>query len=148
ADEAYHIGPALASESYLNINKLFEVAKTSGADAIHPGYGFLAENSHFARKVADNGLIFIGPLPETIRLMGNKTESRQAMIDAGVPVVPGTKKSIETVDEVHKIIDDLGGYPILIKAAAGGGGKGMRVVKDPNDLGRALQAAKGEAEKA
>ncbi len=148
ADEAFCIGPAIAAESYLNINKILEVAKTAGVDAIHPGYGFLAENANFAQQVADNGLIFIGPLPDTISLMGSKTESRKAMMNAGVPVVPGAKGSIETVDDAKKIVEQLGGYPILIKAAAGGGGKGMRTVFAEKDLARAFEAAKGEALKA
>jgi acetyl-CoA carboxylase biotin carboxylase subunit len=148
ADEAYHIGPAIASESYLRIDKIIEVAQKSGADAIHPGYGFFAENAGFAQKVLDDGLIFIGPLPETIRLMGSKTESRKSMMEAGVPVVPGTMEAINSVEEAKDIVDQLGGYPILIKAAAGGGGKGMRLVRNARDLPRSLEQAQGEALKA
>ncbi len=148
ADEAYCVGPAVASESYLRMDKIIEVAKESGADAIHPGYGFLAENPVFAQKVMDNGLIFIGPLPDTIALMGSKTESRKAMMDAGVPVVPGAREAIKTEQEADELIKTLGGYPVLIKAAAGGGGKGMRTVYQKSELARALEAARNEALKA
>lgn len=148
ADEAYCIGPAVAAESYLKADTIIGVAKKSGADAIHPGYGFFAENAGFAQKVLDNGLIFIGPPPDTIRLMGSKTESRKTMMEAGVPVVPGTKEALRSADEAKEIVARLGGYPILIKAAAGGGGKGMRRVHNDKDLPRALEAAKSEALKA
>ena len=145
ADEAYCIGPPIASESYLQIDKLLAVAEKSGSDAIHPGYGFLAENAPFAQAVLDSGLIFIGPLPETISLMGSKTECRKAMMKAGVPVVPGAKGAIDTIESAKEIVKQLGGYPILIKAAAGGGGKGMRTVWEEKDLQRSFEAAKGEA---
>ncbi|MCB0313385.1 MAG: acetyl-CoA carboxylase biotin carboxylase subunit, partial [Calditrichaeota bacterium] len=148
ADEAYCIGPAVAAESYLNIPKILDVAKRAGADAIHPGYGFLAENARFARAVLDAGLIFIGPNPDTISLMGSKTESRKTMMDAGVPVVPGARDALETVEDARAMADQMGGYPVLIKAAAGGGGKGMRTVRRPEDLARAFDAARGEAQKA
>lgn len=148
ADEAYCIGPAKASESYLNIETILNVAKKAKVDAIHPGYGFLAENPEFARLVQKQGLIFIGPNPDTIRLMGSKTESRKNMMNAGVPVVPGSKDIIKSVKQAEVIVKDLGGYPVLIKAAAGGGGKGMRVVHTASELSRALDASKNEAMKA
>lgn len=148
ADEAYCIGPAVAAESYLKMDTIIDVAKMAGADAIHPGYGFLAENREFAKRVMDSGLIFIGPLPDTIHLMGSKTESRKRMMDAGVPVVPGARESVETVAEAEKLVEQLGGYPVLIKAAAGGGGKGMRTVRKSTELARAFEAARGEALKA
>ncbi|NOX35963.1 MAG: acetyl-CoA carboxylase biotin carboxylase subunit [Calditrichaeota bacterium] len=145
ADEAYLLGPAPSTESYLNMDKIIEIARKSGCDAIHPGYGFLAENPHFARKVAEAGLIFIGPRPDTIRLMGSKTESRKIMQQAGVPVVPGTTRPIKDVAEAEAIIDSIGGYPVMLKAAAGGGGKGMRIVRNSSELPRALEAGRNEA---
>ena len=148
ADEAYPIGPPPAPESYLKGETIISVALQSHCDAIHPGYGFLSENDKFARQVKDAGLIFIGPEPETIRLMGNKTASRRTMSDAGVPVVPGTKESIESLQQAEEIVERIGGYPILIKAAAGGGGKGMRVVTSASEIARALKAAQSEALKA
>ncbi|RMF60386.1 MAG: acetyl-CoA carboxylase biotin carboxylase subunit [Calditrichaeota bacterium] len=148
AEEAYHIGPPPSTESYLLGEKLIEIALQSGCQAIHPGYGFLSENADFARAVMEAGLIFIGPRPETIELMGSKTASRKTMIDAGVPVVPGSKEAVQSLSQAEEIIASLGGYPILLKAAAGGGGKGMRVVKTASELSRALEAAKGEALKA
>ncbi|RMI09216.1 MAG: acetyl-CoA carboxylase biotin carboxylase subunit [Calditrichaeota bacterium] len=148
ADEAYCIGPPPATESYLNMDALLDVARRSGAQAIHPGYGFLAENPEFAARVEEAGLIFIGPTPETIRLMGSKTRARQAMIDAGVPVVPGTSAALSSPEEAAQVVESIGGYPVLIKAAAGGGGKGMRIVHNAGDLPRALEAAAGEAAKA
>jgi propionyl-CoA carboxylase alpha chain len=148
ADEAFCIGPARASESYLDKDKLLKVAHQTKADAIHPGYGFLAENADFAQKVQKEKLIFIGPNPDTIRLMGSKTESRKNMIAAGVPVVPGSQEPIKSLKHAKSIIADMGGYPVLIKAASGGGGKGMRVVRSAADLERAMQASKSESEKA
>ncbi len=145
ADEAYCIGAAAPAESYLNINKIIEVAQKSGAEAIHPGYGFLAENAGFATAVSEAGLIFIGPNPDTIALMGSKTESRKAMIAANVPVVPGTKDALASPEDARKAVDAINGYPVLIKAAAGGGGKGMRIVKNAGELERAFLAAKNEA---
>lgn len=148
ADEAYPIGPAAAAQSYLNMDAILEAARKSGADAVHPGYGFFAENADFAQRVEDSGLIFIGPSPQTIRLMGSKTEARKTMMDAGVPVVPGAREALASVEEAQQVIEYLGGFPVLIKAAAGGGGKGMRLVREAKELPRALEAAKGEALKA
>jgi acetyl-CoA carboxylase, biotin carboxylase subunit len=147
ADEAYAIGPSAPRESYLRIDRLLDVARRSGADAVHPGYGFLAENAGFARACRDAGLTFIGPTPEAIDLMGSKTAARATAIAAGVPVVPGTHDPLGAdvpVDEVAAIAARVG-YPILIKAVAGGGGKGMRTVPDAADLPGALRAARSEA---
>ncbi len=145
ADEAYPIGPAPSSESYLRVDRLLEVAGKSGAEAIHPGYGFLAERAPFAQAVEDAGLIFIGPAPETILAMGDKTEARRRMEEAGVPIVPGTTEPLTDADEAVAIAERMG-FPVLLKAAAGGGGKGMRVVEDADSLPRALDAARREAE--
>jgi acetyl-CoA carboxylase biotin carboxylase subunit len=147
ADQAYAIGPNAPRESYLRIDKIIDVALASGANAVHPGYGFLAENPDFARACRDAGLIFIGPTPEAIDLMGSKTAARAVAIAAGVPVVPGSKEPLgaEVADaEVARIADGVG-YPILIKAVSGGGGKGMRTVTDPAELASALRAARSEA---
>ena len=125
ADESVEIGPANPSESYLNFDKVIGAAKETNSDAIHPGYGFLSENGEFAKFVADSGLIFIGPDPDTIRLMGDKAESKKMMIDAGVPTIPGSDGELSgNIDAIARGI----GYPLMVKAAAGGGGKGMRVV--------------------
>ena len=144
ADEAYHIGPSSSSESYLNADKIIEVAKKSKADAIHPGYGFLSENASFAQKCADNGIKFIGPSPEVINQMGNKIQARLTMIAAGVPVVPGTTESLKTekdaVDTIKKI-----GLPVMVKAAAGGGGKGMRLITNDKDIVSLVRSARSEA---
>jgi acetyl-CoA carboxylase biotin carboxylase subunit len=147
ADEAYPIGPNPPRESYLKIDALIAVAQASGADAVHPGYGFLAENEEFSRACRDAGLTFIGPSPEAIELMGSKTAARQAAIAAGVPVVPGTATPLgpDVPDaEVLEIARDVG-YPLMLKAVAGGGGKGMRVVATPDELPGALRAARSEA---
>jgi acetyl-CoA carboxylase biotin carboxylase subunit len=143
AQEAYHVGEAPAAESYLHAAKLIEVAKNSGANAVHPGYGFLAENADFAQAVQDVGLIWIGPPPEVIRLMGDKIGARQTMMAAGIPVVPGTQTELQ--DEDLMILAERIGYPLLIKAAAGGGGKGMRDVYQRQDLRDSLRAARNEA---
>jgi acetyl-CoA carboxylase, biotin carboxylase subunit len=144
ADEAYLVGPAPSSESYLRVDRLLEVAGEAGVDAVHPGYGFLAERAHFAQAVEEAGLVFVGPTAATIAAMGDKTEARRRMGEAGVPVVPGTTEPVggsETaLDEAQRL-----GYPVLLKAAAGGGGKGMRVVRSPEELPRALDAARREA---
>ncbi len=146
AEEAYCIGPAPATESYLRIDRILDVAKKAGADAIHPGYGFLAENPEFARACRDAGITFIGPPPEAIEAMGDKVQARKTMKAAGVPVVPGTDDNIsdeEAVAAAHEL-----GFPVLIKAAAGGGGKGMRLVQSAEELPRALAAARREAKAA
>ena len=147
ANEAYHIGPSPSAESYLSQDKIIDAAKRSGADAIHPGYGFLAENAEFAKRCADEGIIFIGPKPETITLLGDKLQARAAALEAGLPVVPG--ETIEG-DDLKTAIGkaETVGYPILIKAAAGGGGKGMRVVHEPKQFEEALERASSEAKSA
>jgi acetyl-CoA carboxylase biotin carboxylase subunit len=144
ADEAYLIGPAPSTESYLKMDKIIEVAKKSKVDAIHPGYGFLSENAEFAKKVKEAGIIFIGPSPEAIEAMGDKLTARQLMIKSGVPVVPGTQKKLDTVEELKKVASEIG-FPIMIKASAGGGGKGMRLVRDKNELVQSYNMARSEA---
>jgi acetyl-CoA carboxylase, biotin carboxylase subunit len=146
ADEAYPIGPAAASESYLNIPKILDVASRSGADAIHPGYGFLSENATFAQACADAGVKFIGPTAAAMQAMGSKTRARQAMEKAGVPFVPGTSRGVESLDEAEQVAAKIG-YPVMLKAAAGGGGKGMRLVHAPGELKSSLEAARSEAER-
>jgi acetyl-CoA carboxylase biotin carboxylase subunit len=146
ADEAYHIGPAPASESYLRIDRILDVARRSGADAIHPGYGFLAENAEFAQACADAGVVFIGPPPAAIAAMGDKVEARRRMQAAGVPVVPGTEAGLPH-EELQRAAEELG-YPVMVKAAAGGGGKGMRLVRERGELPAALAAAGREAQAA
>jgi propionyl-CoA carboxylase alpha chain len=145
ADEAYHIGPAAAAESYLDQETILDVAARSGADAIHPGYGFLSENADFAEACAEAGVHFIGPPPEAIRAMGDKTAARQLMEEAGVPMAPGTTDAVGSTDEGEEIAAEIG-YPVLIKAAAGGGGKGMRIVHEPENFAGAMDRAQGEAE--
>jgi acetyl-CoA carboxylase biotin carboxylase subunit len=147
ADEAYEIGPARAAESYLSIVRLLNAAQRSGADAVHPGYGFLAENADFAAAVEEVGLTFIGPTAETIELMGDKTEARRTMQAAGVRVVPGTTEALEELDAVREACAQVG-YPVLLKAAAGGGGKGMRRVEGEVELESAFGAAQREAQAA
>ena len=147
ADEAYAIGPSAPRESYLRIDALIDAAKRSGADGVHPGYGFLAENEDFAAAVRDAGLTFIGPTPEAIETMGSKTAARTAAKRAGVPVVPGTEDPLSPDVPDEDIARAAGaiGYPLLVKAVAGGGGKGMRTVTDPADLAGAVRAARSEA---
>ncbi len=147
ADEAYAIGPNAPVESYLHTGRLLEAARASGADAVHPGYGFLAENAAFAAACRDAGLTFIGPTPEVIALMGSKTSARAAAAAAGVPVVPGTDHPFEAGAPESVIAAEAAriGYPVLIKAVAGGGGKGMRTVVSPADLASAIRAARSEA---
>ena len=147
ATEAYHIGPSLSSESYLRMDKILEVARISGADAIHPGYGFLSENAQFSRKCKEAGVIFIGPSAESIEAMGDKISARKRMIAAGVPVVPGTTEKIMDEEEAIKIIRGIG-LPVMIKASAGGGGKGMRLVKKEEDIKSAIRGAKSESQTA
>ncbi len=144
AMEAYCIGAPPSAESYLRADRILEVAKKTGADAIHPGYGFLSENAGFAQAVMDAGLVWIGPPPSAIDAMGSKTESRARMMAAGVPVVPGTKDPLETLEEAMQVAQSVG-YPIMLKAAAGGGGKGMRRVFSSDELPAAYRAAKSEA---
>ena len=146
ADEAYYIGPAAASESYLNIERIVEVSLRAGVDAIHPGYGFLAENSEFAEACAVAGIIFIGPSPRTIRLLGNKIEARALVKKHGIPIVEGTDlitESSQALDAADRI-----GYPVLIKAAAGGGGRGIRLIDSRDQIVRGLQTAGAEAQSA
>ena len=146
ADEAYPLGAPAASESYLNIQKILDVAARSGADAIHPGYGFLSENAKFARACADAGVKFIGPSAAAIDAMGSKTRARQAMERASVPFVPGTSHGLESFEQAEQVAARIG-YPMMLKAAAGGGGKGMRLVHAPHELKSSLEAARSEAER-
>jgi acetyl-CoA carboxylase biotin carboxylase subunit len=144
ADEAYSIGPAPSVESYLKIEKIIEVAISSGAEAIHPGYGFLAENAVFARAVKDAGLVFIGPSPEAMEAMGSKISARKVAIKAGVPVVPGTTEPLASNEEAKDLALQFG-YPVMLKASAGGGGKGMRLVHAEEELRSAFETAASEA---
>ncbi len=147
ADQAFHLGANEAARSYLNIEAILDVARRSGAEAVHPGYGFLAENAAFARACRDGGLTFIGPSPEAIALMGSKTAARAVAIRAGVPVVPGTDQPFAasaTEPEIVAVAKSIG-YPLVVKAVAGGGGKGMRVVGEPAELMAAIRTARSEA---
>ena len=146
ADEAYPIGPAPASESYLRADKILEVARRSGAQAIHPGYGFLSENANFAQACADAGIKFIGPTPKSMEMMGSKTRARQHMEKAGIPFVPGTARGLTSAEEAEEVAERVG-YPVMLKAAAGGGGKGMRLVHAGNELRSALASAQSEAQR-
>ncbi len=147
AAEAFSIGAPAAAESYLNIDKILSVAKRCGADAVHPGYGFLSENADFAEACANAGVRFIGPSPHAMRMMGSKTKARQHMRKSGVPCVPGTFKPLASFEEAMGIANGIG-YPVMLKAAAGGGGKGMRLVHTAEELKSALEAARSEAERA
>ena len=142
--EAYHIGPSPAAESYLLADKIIEIAKKSGADAIHPGYGFLSERAYFSQLCADNGIKFIGPPAEAIKALGDKTMAKTLAIKNNVPTVPGTEEPITDINEAKKIADGIG-YPVLIKASAGGGGKGMRIVREEKDFESALRMSQNEA---
>jgi acetyl-CoA carboxylase biotin carboxylase subunit len=144
ADDDVCIGPAPARDSYLNIPRLIAAAEITGADAIHPGYGFLAESAEFAETCAASNIKFIGPTPEQIRLMGDKATARRTMQDVGVAVIPGTPGPVEDADEALRLGREIG-FPVIIKAAAGGGGKGMRVARDPDDFARSFQLARSEA---
>jgi acetyl-CoA/propionyl-CoA carboxylase biotin carboxyl carrier protein len=146
AAEAYLLGPGPAAESYLNVDKLMEVIEASGAEAVHPGYGFLAENAAFAKRLEDAGITFIGPPASAIEAMGSKTKARELMKGAGVPIVPGTTDPVPDVAAARKIADEIG-YPIAVKAAGGGGGKGFRVALEPDKLADAFEGAAREGEK-
>jgi acetyl-CoA/propionyl-CoA carboxylase biotin carboxyl carrier protein len=145
ADEAYLVGPGPAAESYLRGDRIVEAALRAGAQAIHPGYGFLAENAAFARQVGDAGLVWIGPPPEAIEAMGSKIAARRRMSEAGIPVVPGSTDPASSADDVRRLAGELG-YPLAIKASAGGGGKGLRVVRSEGEIERALETARREGE--
>ena len=145
ADEAYHVGPTPASESYLNMEKLIEVGKRSGAEAVHPGYGFLAESTPFARAVAEAGMIWIGPHPEAIETMGSKVESRRIMAKAGVPITPGTEVPVKSAESILDFATEHG-YPVAVKASSGGGGKGFAVANDKTEASSAFERASREGE--
>src|SRR3954468_24098821 len=147
AGEAYPVGPAPSRESYLVIDRVIAAAKKAKADAIHPGYGFLSENATFAQAVVDAGIVWVGPPPKAIAAMGSKTGAREIVTKAGVPVVPGTPGPTDSLDEVRTVAKKFG-YPVLIKAAGGGGGKGMRRVDREEDLEGAFRMAKSEAKSA
>ena len=147
ADEAVCIGPPAAKDSYLNIAAILSAAQISGADAIHPGYGFLSENAHFASMVEEHGFVFIGPTAEHITLMGDKIAAKEAVMKAGIPVVPGSDGGVDTYEEAIKICEDMG-YPVIIKATAGGGGRGMKMAPTAADLELAYRSARAEAESA
>jgi acetyl-CoA carboxylase biotin carboxylase subunit len=144
ADAAYPIGPPPAADSYLRPDRILDAAKQAGADAIHPGYGFLSENPDFAQACADAGLVFVGPPPQAMRDLGLKTEARKLMQAAGVPVVPGTLEPVADIDEVKRAAQDIG-FPLALKAVAGGGGKGLRMVSDASNLEAAFRQAMSEA---
>jgi len=145
ADEAFLVGPGPPAESYLNQDRILEAAMRAGAEAIHPGYGFLAENATFARSCAEAGLVWIGPPPEAMELMGSKVVARETMRAAGVPIIPGTTEPVESADEVRRLGDELG-WPIAIKASAGGGGKGLKAVASTEEVERAFEAARREGQ--
>src|SRR5919109_5497954 len=145
ADEAYLIGPGTPSESYLNVARIIATAKRAEAEAVHPGYGFLAENADFARACEEAGLAWIGPPPEAIELMGSKVRARERMHEAGIPIIPGTTATVSSADEIVTLGEQLG-WPLAVKASAGGGGKGLKVVRSPDDAERALDSARREGE--
>src|SRR5579862_1707522 len=145
ADESFLLGPTPAAESYLHVERILDAAARSGAQAIHPGYGFLAENAGFAQAVEDAGLVWIGPPPAAIELMGSKTAARTAMKATGVPIIPGTTDPVASVEELLALGEEIG-YPLLIKAAAGGGGKGMEEVHSPEQAGRAFETAQRQGQ--
>src|SRR6187551_3646317 len=146
ADEAFLLGPALPAESYLSIPKILETAQKAGAEAIHPGYGFLAENAEFARACAEAGIVFVGPPPEAIEAMGSKTRAREIMAEAGVPIVPGATEPAKDLEAAGKQAEEAG-YPVACKAAGGGGGKGFRVAMSADELEEAFEGAAREGEK-
>src|SRR6201989_1557141 len=141
AAEAYLLGGPTAAESYLNVEKILEGARESGAEAVHPGYGFRAENAAFARACEEAGIVFIGPPADAIEAMGSKTRARELMREAGVPIVPGTTEPVETLDDARKVIEETIGYPVAVKAAGGGGGKGSRVALEESKLKDAFEGA-------
>ncbi|MGI9413482.1 MAG: biotin carboxylase N-terminal domain-containing protein, partial [Hyphomicrobiales bacterium] len=147
ADRAVDIGPPQAAKSYLNIEAVIDAAKRSGADAVHPGYGFLAENAGFADAVVEAGMIFVGPTAASIRLLGDKVAAREAAQAAGVPTVPGSDGRIDDVASARAIVEEIG-FPVLIKAAAGGGGRGIRIVNDLDEFERLVPQASAEAQAA
>ncbi len=147
ADQAVHIGPAQAAKSYLNVAAVLDAAVKSGADAVHPGYGFLSENAAFAEAVEAAGLVFVGPTPAAIRVMGNKSLARATAMKAGVPTVPGSDGVVDTVEQAVGVADTIG-YPIMIKASAGGGGRGIRVAADADELRQQMMVAQTEAQAA
>lgn len=147
ADESVWVGEAASSQSYLDIDKVIKAAKDTGADAIHPGYGFLSENGEFSNRCKDEGIIFIGPSAESIRLMGDKTAARELMTKAGVPSPPGTENAMDDIDVALEVAKDVG-FPVLVKAAAGGGGKGMRIVHTEEEFPGSVKAAQSEARNA
>ena len=145
ADEAFLIGPPPAAESYLRTDRILETAQRAGAEAIHPGYGFLAENAAFARACAEAGIVWVGPPPEAIEAMGSKVEARERMKAARVPIIPGTTEPVETAEDTRALAEEIG-YPLAIKAAAGGGGKGLKVARSPDEVERAFASARREGE--
>lgn len=147
ADESVHIGEAASAESYLDGKKIIDAAKKTGADAIHPGYGFLSENAAFAQLCKESDVQFIGPSASSIEMMGDKTRARELMDKSGVPYPPGTQSALKSTDKAKEIASQIG-YPVLIKAAAGGGGKGMRIVHNPEDIDKSIKSAKSEAKNA
>src|SRR5271167_5036760 len=147
ADESYNLGPGPAAENYLSIEKILDVAARSGAEAIHPGYGFLAENATFAQACADAGVVFIGPPASAIEAMGSKTRARELMKAAGVPIVPGTTQPVADAEEALKIASEQIGFPVAVKAAGGGGGKGFRVALTAEELPDAFEGSSREGEK-
>src|SRR5215813_8137221 len=144
ADRAVHIGPAPSNESYLVIEKIIAAAKKSGAEAIHPGYGFLSENAQFAEAVERSGLVLVGPPASAMKLMGSKTSARQIAKQAGAPVVPGTVSPLDSIEQANRIAEEVG-YPVMLKAASGGGGKGMRLVRSASEIASAFSLASSEA---
>ena len=147
ADESVCIGPPPAAESYLNIPRIVSACEITGADAVHPGYGFLSENARFADILTAHGIAFIGPSAEHIRMMGDKIQAKETAQRLGIPVVPGSPGAVEDDDTAARLADEIG-YPVLIKATAGGGGRGMKVAESPGDLSRALSTARSEAKAA
>ncbi len=147
ADESVCIGPPAASQSYLNIPQIIAACEITGAEAIHPGYGFLAENARFAEIVAEHGIAFIGPTPQHIRLMGDKIAAKRTARELGIPTVPGSDNAVDSDTDARATADEIG-YPVLVKATAGGGGKGMKVARRPEELSRALSTARAEAKSA